>query len=93
MCSAVAWRARERCFGGSGIRSDEYDPYTDLDENGSIALMASAEVRRRKPRAVNFKTTRAGAPAPHELLVGGAGGYPHLVEAGLVEAGLVETRL
>jgi len=75
-------------FRGEWYPADDYDPYTDLDVNGSITLMASAEVRRRKPRAVNFKTTRAGAPAPHELLVGGAGGYSHLVEAGLVETRL-----
>jgi len=75
-------------FRGEWYPADDYDPYTDLDVNGSITLMASAEVRRRRPRAVNFKTTRAGAPAPHGLLVGGAGGYSHLVEAGLAETRL-----
>src|SRR5882724_13721704 len=75
-------------FRGEWYPADDYDPYADLDQNGSVTLHASAEIRRPRPRANGLKTARTGVFVPHELLVGGAGGYAHLVEAGLVESGL-----
>lgn len=77
-------------FRGEWYPDDDYDPYaappdSDPNENGSITLMASAEVGRQRPRGVDFKTTRTGMSVPHGLLVGGAGG---LDQASLVEAGL-----
>ena len=56
-------------FRGEWYPDENYDPYAELNKNGSITLMASAEVRRRKSK---FKTVRAGMLAPHAL-VGGPG--------------------
>lgn len=39
-------------FRGEWYPDDDYDPYTDLDANGSITLMASIEVPRKWPRSV-----------------------------------------
>ena len=91
-------------FRGEWYPDENYDPYEDLEENGSITLMASAEEEEwerlpelPRPVAQNatrtghpslFKTSRAGAPAPHRLLVGGAG----LVSTRTISTGLNETR-
>jgi hypothetical protein len=72
-------------FRGEWYPDEDYDPYTDLDANGSITLMASVEVKQRKPSAVSFKTTRTRVSAPHGPLVGGAG---RLDQSSWIETGL-----
>ena len=63
-------------FRGEWYPDADYDPYAELDGNGAITLMASAEVRRRRSK---FKNARAGMLAPHELV----GGLGFGIEAGL----------
>ena len=55
-------------FCGEWYPDDDYDPYTDLDANGSITLMASAEVRLRKPRP--FDSLRASSVAQNAIGTG-----------------------
>jgi hypothetical protein len=60
-------------FRGEWYPDEEYDPYTDLDANGAITLMASVAAPRKKPRP--FGSLRAGsgagaARAGHAFLVG-----------------------
>ena len=50
-------------FRGEWYPDEDYDPYTDLDANGSITLMASAEVRLRKPRPFNSHRANSVAVA------------------------------
>jgi hypothetical protein len=57
-------------FRGEWYPDDDYDPYSDLDANGAITLMANAEPTARRS---SVKTTMAGSRVPHELLTGGAG--------------------
>lgn len=70
-------------FRGEWYPDDEYDPYNDLDANGSITLMASAERGWGKPSSGTFKITRAGAPVPHLPLVGRTRGRADFIQAGL----------